>query len=254
MEFQTLLYEIDNDCATISLNRPERKNAISLELSMELGQAIENAAADKTVRFIVLTGSGTMFSSGADFSDPEKAITMIRQELDAASGTSTAMKLIECPKPVIAAVNGYALGHGAEYALMCDLIIAAEEAEFGFIGPIRGVTCPYAMIRLADEVGRAKAKELIMTCERIPAREALRIGLINQVVPLEDLMPAVGVMVDKIRRAGPLAVRFTKEAINRGLNGYEFSAGKFEEIIASKDAFEGAMAFLERRDPVWTIE
>ena len=99
MEFQTILYEIDNDCATITLNRPERKNAISLELSMELGRAVDNAVADKNVRFIVLTGSGAMFSSGADFSDPEKAITMIRQELDAASGTSTAIKLIECPKP-----------------------------------------------------------------------------------------------------------------------------------------------------------
>jgi enoyl-CoA hydratase len=254
MNFQTLLYEINNDCAKITLNRPERKNAISLELSMELGRAIDSAVADKNVRFIVLTGCGAVFSSGADFSDPEKAITMIRQELDAASGTSTAIKLIECPKPVIAAVNGHALGHGAEYALMCDIIIAAEEAEFGFIGPIRGVTCPYAMIRLADEVGRAKAKELIMTCERISAREALRIGLINQVVPLKDLMPAVDVMTDKIRKAGPLAVKFTKEAINRGLDGYEFSAAKFEEIITSNDAFEGAMAFLEKREPIWSSE
>jgi enoyl-CoA hydratase/carnithine racemase len=254
MDFQTILYEVNNDCANITLNRPERKNAISLELSMELGLAIDNAVADKNVRFVVLTGSGGMFSSGADFSDPEKAITMIRQELDSASGTSTAIKLIECPKPVIAAVNGYALGHGAEYALMCDLIIAAEEAEFGFIGPIRGVTCPYAMIRLADEVGRAKAKELIMTCERISAREALRIGLVNQVVPLEDLMSAVDIMKDKIRKAGPLAIKFSKEAINRGLDGYEFSAGKFEEIITSKDAFEGAMAFLEKREPNWSSE
>lgn len=254
MDFQTLLYEITGDYATITLNRPERKNAISLELSMELGRAIDLAVADGNVRFVVLTGGGGMFSSGADFSDPEKAITMIRQELDASSGTSTAIKLIECPKPVIAAVNGYALGHGAEYALMCDLIIAAEEAEFGFIGPIRGVTCPYAMIRLADEVGRAKAKELVMTCERISAREALRIGLVNQVVPLADLMTAVGAMMDKIRKAGPLAVRFTKEAINRGLGGYAFSAEKFEQIITSRDAFEGALAFLEKRKPVWTIE
>ncbi len=112
-----------------------------------------------------------------------------------------------------------------------------------------GVTCPYAMIRLADEVGRAKAKELVMTCERIPAREALRIGLVNKVVPLKDLMSAVDAMLDKMRKAAPLAVKFTKEAINRGLGGYEFSAGKFEEIITSKDAVEGAMAFLEKRDP-----
>lgn len=254
MDFQTLLYEVKEDYAVITLNRPERKNAISLELSEELGQAIDNAAADNGIRFIVLTGGGGMFSSGADFGDPVKAITMIRQELDAASGMSVAVKLIECPKPVIAAVNGHALGHGAELALMCDLIIATEEAEFGFIGPIRGVTCPYAMIRLADEVGRAKAKELIMTCERIPASEALRIGLINQVVPLHELMSAVEVMVSKMRKAALLAVRFSKEAINRGLGGYEFSAEKFEQIITSKDAVEGAMAFMEKREPEWSGE
>lgn len=254
MDFQTLLYEVKNDFSIITLNRPQRKNAISLELSMELGQAIDNAVADKNLRFIVLTGAGGIFSSGADFGDPVKAITMIRQELDAASGTSVAIRLIECPKPVIAAVNGHALGHGAELALMCDLIIAAEEAEFGFIGPIRGVTCPYAMIRLADEVGRAKAKELIMTCERISASEALRIGLVNQVVPLKDLMSAVDVMLDKMRKAAPLAVKFSKEAINRGLGGYDFSAEKFEEIITSKDAVEGAMAFMEKRDPKWSGE
>jgi enoyl-CoA hydratase len=254
MDFQTLLYEVKNDFSIITLNRPQRKNAISLELTMELGQALDDAVADKNIRFIVLTGAGGIFSSGADFGDPAKAITMIRQELDAASGTSVAVKLIQCPKPVIAAVNGYALGHGAELALMCDLIIAAEEAEFGFIGPIRGVTCPYAMIRLADEVGRAKTKELIMTCERIPAREALRIGLVNQVVPLKDLMSAVDIMMEKMRKAAPLAVKFTKEAVNRGLGGYEFSAGKFEEIITSKDAVEGAMAFMEKRDPEWSGE
>ncbi len=254
MDFQTILYEVKDDCSIIILNRPQRKNAISLELIEELGRAIDDALADSNVRFIVLSGGGGMFSSGADFGDPVKAITMIRQELDAASGTSVAVKLIECPKPVIAAVNGYALGHGAELALMCDMIIAAEEAEFGFIGPIRGVTCPYAMIRLADEVGRAKAKELVMTCERISASEALRIGLVNQVVPLQDLMSAVEVMLEKMRKAAPLAVRFTKEAINRGLGGYEFSAEKFEEIITSKDAVEGAMAFLEKREPKWCGE
>jgi enoyl-CoA hydratase len=254
MDFQTLLYEVKNDFSIITLNRPQRKNAISLELTMELGQALDNAIADINIRFIVLTGGGGVFSSGADFGDPAKAITMIRQELDVTSGTSVAIKLIECPKPVIAAVNGYALGHGAELALMCDLIIASEEADFGFIGPIRGVICPYAMIRLADELGRAKAKELIMTCERISASEALRIGLVNKVVPSKDLMSAVEAMTDKMRKAAPLAVKFTKEAINRGLGGYEFSAEKFEEIITSKDAVEGAMAFMEKRDPKWSGE
>ncbi|MBW2675285.1 MAG: hypothetical protein JRD89_18045, partial [Deltaproteobacteria bacterium] len=126
-----------------------------------------------------------------------------------------------------------------------------DRAEFGFIGPIRGVTCPYAMIRLAEEIGRAKAKELIMTCERIPASEALRIGLVNQVVSHDGLMEAVLDLARRLRRASPLAVRHTKEVINRGLGGYELSAAIFEEMLTSEDAIEGAMAFLEKRKPNW---
>ena len=251
MEFENLLYEKKEDTVILRLNRPQRKNAISLELSEELGKALDAAEGDKGVRFLVLTGSDDIFSSGADFSNPEKAVTMIRRELDAASGNSPMVKLINFPLPTIAAVNGYALGHGAEYAIMCDMIIASEKADFGFIGPIRGVTCPYAMIRLADEIGRAKAKELIMTCERIPAREALRIGLVSQVVPHENLLDAVFTLIAKLRKAGPRATRYTKEVINRHLGGYEVSARIFEEIITSSDALEGAMAFLEKREPHW---
>jgi len=251
MDFETILYEISGDIAVIRLDRPEKKNAISLGLSEELGKAVDLANRDDTIRFIVLTGAGDVFSSGADFSDPAQAVEMIRREFDTKSGESPVLKLINSPKPTIAAVNGYALGHGAEYALMCDIIITSDRAEFGFIGPIRGVTCPYAMIRLADEIGRARAKELIMTCERISAAEALRIGLVNQVVQHDGLMEAVLDMAARMRMAGPLAVRYTKEVINRGLGGYELSAGIFEEIIKSEDAIEGAMAFLEKRKPGW---
>lgn len=251
MGFSTLVYETREDVAIVRLNRPGKKNAISLELSGELGEAIDRANGDDAIRFIILTGMGDVFSSGADFSDPTQAIEMIRREFDTKSGESPVLKLINSPKPTIAAVNGYALGHGAEYALMCDMIIASDRAEFGFIGPVRGVTCPYAMIRLADEIGRAKAKELIMTCERISASEALRIGLVNQVAPHDGLMEAALDMAGKMRRAGPLAIRYTKEVINKGLDGYELSAAIFEEMLTSEDAIEGAMAFLEKREPSW---
>jgi len=253
MHFDNILYDVRDDVAFIQLHRPEKKNAISLELSEEMGRAVDLANGDEAVRFLVLTGTGTVFSSGADFSHPERAVEMIRREFDATSGESPVLKLIGSPKPTIAAVNGYALGHGAEYALMCDILIASDRAEFGFIGPIRGVTCPYAMLRLADEIGRAKAKELILTCERISASEALRIGLVNRVVPHEKLMDGVLEMVGKMRRAGPLATRYTKEIINRDLGGYELSAAIFEEILKSGDALEGAMAFLEKRDPQWCL-
>jgi len=251
MDFGAILYEISGDIAVIKLDRPEKKNAISLKLSEEVGKAIDLANADDSIRFIVLTGIGNVFSSGADFSDPLKAIEMIRREFDVKSGESPVLKLINSPKPTIAAVNGYALGHGAEYAVMCDIIIMSDRAEIGFIGPIRGVTCPYGMIRLADEIGRARAKELIMTCKRISAAEALRIGLVNQVVQHDGLMDAVIDMVARLRKASPLAIRYTKKVINRNLEGYELSADIFEEIIKSEDAIEGAMAFLEKREPDW---
>lgn len=249
--FKNILYEKRNGAAIIKFDRPEKKNAISLELTEELREALEDAESDSKVRVVVLTGVGDAFSSGADFSDPQKSIHMIREEFDVSSGKSTMLKLINLEKPTIAAVNGYALGHGAEYALMCDIIMASDKAEFGFIGPLRGVTCPYAMIHLADEVGRAKAKELIMTCDRISAEEALRIGLINKVVPHERLMDAVFEFLEKMKKASPLATKMTKEAINKGLGGYEYSLKKFEEIIGSKDAVEGAMAFIEKREPRW---
>ena len=250
MNFKNILYEKRNGVAIIKFNRPEKKNAISLELTEELRGALEDAESDSKVRVVVLTGVGDAFSSGADFSDPQKTIQMIREEF-VSSGKSTVTKLINLEKPTIAAVNGYALGHGAEYTLMCDITIASDKAVFGFIGPLRGVTCPYAMIRLADEVGRAKAKELIMTCERFSAEEALRIGLVNKVVPHEKLMDAVFEFSEKMKKASPLAIKMTKEAINRGLDGYEYSLEKFEEIIKSRDAMEGAMAFLEKREPKW---
>ena len=251
MNFKNILYEKRDGAAIIKFNRPEKKNAISFDLTEELREALEDAERDSEVRIVVLTGVGDAFSSGADFSDPQKSIKMIEQEFDVSSGKSTVLKLVNLEKPTIAAVNGYALGHGAEYALMCDIIIASDRAVFGFIGPRLGSICPYAMIRLADEVGRAKAKELIMTCDRISAEEALRIGLINRVVPHEKLMDAVFEFLEKMKRASPLAIKMTKEAVNRGLGGYEYSLKKFEEIIGSRDAVEGAMAFLEKREPKW---
>ena len=251
MNLQTLIYEVREDVAVVRLNRPEKKNAISFELSEEMGAVIDRANEDESIRFIILTGTGEAFSSGADFSNPSQTTEMIRREFDTKSGASPILKLINSPKPTIAAVNGYALGHGAEYALMCDIIIASDRAEFGFIGPIRGAVCPYAMIRLADEIGRARAKELIITCERISAAEAFRIGLVNKVVPHDGLIAAALDMAKKMRRAGPLAVRYTKEVINRGLGGYDLSAAVFEEMHASEDIVEGAMAFLEKRNPRW---
>lgn len=251
MSGKNILCDKKNGAAVIKFNRAEKKNALSLELMDELRGVLEEVENDDAVRAVVITGAGSAFSSGADLSDPQ-TFQMIEQQLDASSGKSTMIKLIELGKPTIAAVNGYALGHGLECALMCDIIIASDRAVFGFIGPLRGSVCPYAMIRLADEVGRAKAKELLFTCERISAAEALRIGLVNKVVPHEKLMDAVFELVEKMKSAAPLATKLTKEAINRGLGGYEESLKAFREVAAGGDIVEGAMAFLEKRLPKWS--
>jgi len=250
MYAKDILYEKKDSVAVMKFNRPEKKNALSLELIEDLRGALEKADSDDDVRVVVITGVGDSFSSGADLSDP-RTLNMIEQEFEVSSGRSTMIKLIDLEKPTIAAVNGHALGHGAEYALMCDIIIASDRAIFGFIGPRRGMTCPYAMIRLADEIGRAKAKELILTCDRISAEEALRIGLVNRVVPHEELMDVVFELALKIKRSAPLAVKLTKKAINRGLGGYEHSKMALEEAINGGDMIEGAMAFIERREPIW---
>jgi len=250
MNGKNILCEKRNNAAVIKFNRPEKKNALSLELMEELRGMLEDVENDDDVRAVVITGAGDVFSSGADLSDVQ-TVQMMEQQLDP-SGKSTMIKLINLEKPTIAAVNGYALGHGLECALMCDIIIASDKAVFGFIGPLRGSVCPYGMIRLADEVGRAKAKELLFTCDRISAEEALRIGLINKVVPHEKLMDSVFEFIERMKNSAPLATKLTKRAINRGLGGYEYSLEAFKEIVAGEDIIEGAVAFLEKRRPKWS--
>jgi enoyl-CoA hydratase len=252
MSSKTILCDKKDGTAIIQFNRPEKKNALSLELMNTLRDVLEEVENDEAVRTVILTGAGDIFSSGADLSDPH-SLQMIEQQMDASSGKSTLVKLVNLKKPTIAAVNGYALGHGLECALMCDLIIASDKAVFGFIGPLRGSVCPYAMLRLGEEVGRAKAKELLFTCDRISAEEALRIRLINKVVPHETLMEAAFELATRMKNAAPLATRLTKEGINRGLGGYEVSLKAFKEITGGEDIIEGAVAFLEKRPPKWSL-
>ncbi len=250
MSGQNILREKKGSTAIIRFNRAEKKNALSLDLMNELRDVLEEVEKDDAVRVVVLTGTGNTFSSGADLSDP-RTLQMIEQQLDVPSGNSTLMKLVELGKPTIAAVNGYALGHGMECALMCDIIIASDQAQMGFIGALRGSICPYAAIRLADEVGRARAKELLFTCDRISADEAFKIGLVNKVVPAEKLMETVLDLAARMKNAAPLAVKLTKELVNRGLGGYESSLRAFRKVVAGEEIMEGAIAFLEKRKPKW---
>jgi enoyl-CoA hydratase len=211
-------------------------------LLRELLEGFDSLDRDKTIRVVVLTGAGKAFCVGADVEDFEKGGL---EEMN----RSFIRRIVEMEKPVIAAVNGHALGGGAELALMCDLIIASEKATFGFLGPRIGAICGYAMIRLGEEIGRAKAKELLFTCEKISPAKALEYGIINKIVPSDDLLYACLEMADKIKSISPLSVKYTKRGINRGLDGYEFRDAAVDAMLRSEDFKEGLRAFSEKRAP-----
>jgi len=226
----------------LTLNRPEQMNAMDGGLLRELMKGFDALERDPAIRVVILTGAGKAFCAGADVEDFQ------RGGLDEMHG-GTIRKIVELEKPVIAAINGHALGGGAELALMCDLIIASEQATFGFLGPKIGAVCGYALIRLGREIGRARAKELLLTCDRISPAKALEFGLINRVVPHQDLMDACFEVATKIKSLSVLSVKYTKQGINRGLDGYEFRDTVVDAMLRTEDFQEGIAAFGENRIP-----
>lgn len=250
---KNLLLAKDGSIATITLNRPEVRNALDLVTWRELEQAIGEVAADEGVHVLIITGAGDeTFAAGADLNWLRD-----RSMLDTLEGYP--QRVLQCledlAKPTIAAVNGFALGGGCELALACDIRLASDRARLGQpevrlgILPAAGGTQ-----RLARLVGVAKAKELIFTGEIVDAAEAARIGLVNKVVAHGDLLDAAREMAGKIVRRGPLAVRLAKAAIQAGLH-YGPGAGILTEtlaqtvLFATQDRTEGISAFLEKRPP-----
>ena len=240
--------------AKITINRPEVMNALNVEVRKEIIAALDVAEKDDSVRVVVLTGAGEKaFSAGADI---KMFLTMTpytaKEYLKTSKGASS--KLENFPKPVIAAVNGYAIGGGLELAMSCDIIIAAENAKFGQgeinVGAIPGVGGTQRLPRL---VGVKKAKEMIYTGDLIDSSEALRLGLVNRVVPLQDLQKVVEELVDKIASKSPLILRLAKDALNSSVaglkEGLDYESTLFAFCFATGDQKEGAKAFLEKRKP-----
>ncbi len=247
-------FEEKDGVVWVRFNRPEALNAINEQFVREFREAVEHARNSRTARVMVVTGEGKAFCAGADikmFSETD--VFGARKVIEDLGALLEDLEDLDIP--VIAAINGYALGGGCEIAMACDIIIASEKARFGQpeinIGIIPGAGGTQRFARL---IGWKRAMELSLTGEHISAEEAYRLGLVNKVVPHEKLMDAVNELVEKIKSKSPYAVMLVKHAVNRGFkmnlrDGIIYERDLFTIAFASPDSKEGFSAFVEKRQP-----
>jgi enoyl-CoA hydratase len=252
MEFIIVTEQYQPGIALIQLNRPKELNALNRQLMEEVRDALQRLDKNEAVRVIIITGNEQAFAAGADIKQmaDKSAIDMLLIDQ-----FSTWDQIRKTKKPIIAAVSGFALGGGCEFAMTCDMIIASETAKFGQpeikIGVIPGAG---GTQRLTKAIGKAKAMELILTGRFISADEALRYGLINKVVPVEMYMHEAVTLAQEIAQMSPIAVQLGKEAVNRSFEthldeGLMFERKNFYMTFASADQKEGMQAFIEKRKP-----
>ncbi len=255
-KYKNIIYEKKGRLAYVTINRPERRNAIDGDTSRELFEAFNDFRNDDEVWLAVLTGSGDVaFSAGADLVAMAQAFAGGGMRMDVPFGGIT--RGFECWKPMIAAINGYCLAGGLELALSCDIRIAAEHATFGLPEPKRAII-PAAggTQRLPRAIPLAYAMEILLSGERFDAQWALRAGLVSRVVPLEQLMPTVEEVAGNILECGPLAVRAIKQSALEGRQlpleeGLGLEARLAGQVMRSQDAREGPTAFAQKRKPVY---
>ena len=250
--FQHLIYEVKDGIAYITVNRPKSLNALNIEVLDELYEAFTTVNQDPKVRVAILTGEGKAFVAGADISEMVSLSTLEGRAMMIKG--QNVMNLIEhIDKPVIGAINGFALGGGCELAMACDIRIASEKAKFGQpevnLGIIPGFGGTQRLPRL---VGKGMGKYLLMTAEMIDAQEAYRIGLVEKVVPEEELMGTAEKIAKTIMSKAPIAVRAVKLAVNTGIaldvkTGVAFEGEASVGPFSSEDRTEGMTAFLEKR-------
>ena len=251
MAFKTLIVETDDHVTVIRLNRPDALNALNSELLGELGHAVREAEQNDKVRAIILTGSEKAFAAGADVKEmSEKSfVDVFTSDMFAAETDS----VLRCRKPIIAAVAGYALGGGCELAMMCDFIIAADNAKFGQpeinLGVIAGLG---GTQRLTRFIGKSKSMDMHLTGRFMDAEEADRSGLVSRVVPAKKLMEEAMSAANKIAEKSAIATMAAKEAVNRAYEttlaeGLLFERRLFHSMFATEDQTEGMAAFLEKR-------
>ncbi len=253
--------EICGPVALITINRPERRNALSTPILNGLGDAIDEARYTPTVRAIVLTGSGRAFCAGMDLKDGARGGSFLDPEAEHTAVDNTKaiadlfMQIHGCPKPVIACMNGDAFAGGAGLAMACDLVIAADSARIGYPEVRRGLVAAIVMHDLVRLVGDRRARQLLLTGDPISAEEALRWGLVNRVVPLGDCLDVAIALGHTLAEAGPIAQATTKRQLDEASNrphDLRGSAAISAAVRVSDEAIEGIAAFLEKRAPRWT--
>lgn len=252
-----LLTEIRDGKGIITINRPKVLNALNKETYLLMKEALLAMTADPAVRVIVFTGAGEKaFCSGGDIADELALDTLASYEWSRLGHEIYAL-IEDCPKPTIAAINGYCLGGGFELVLACDMRICVEKAKLGAPESKLGVICGFGgNIRLPRLIGRGKAKELLMTGRMIDAAEAWRLGLVNQVVPNDDLMEAVDALCADLVNKSAVTLALIKRAVDYGTemdlkSAVQFDSALFTVAACTEDKTEGMTAFLEKRPPVF---
>lgn len=259
MDYENIIYEKRDRAAFIAFNRPKELNALNRKMVDEIGRALADAGSDNSVQALVITGRGKAFCAGVD-------LKFVKEECSSLADTEGLFRFINrtvrdpievLPKPVIAAVNGYALAGGFEIMLACDLVIASEKAiigdqhtNFGLVGPGGGTQ------RMPRMIGIRKAKEIIFTGKKLTAAEAERMGLVNRVVKDEELMNNVDALVSELTAKSPTALKIAKSLINQSFEMNPSTAAELEIMsalvnAASEDYAEGMRAFNEKREPVF---
>jgi len=252
MTYQNILSNTDNGINTITINRPDKLNALNKATFAELGDAVQAAFDNESIYGIIITGAGEKaFVAGADISE-FKGLSIEEGKQLSSTGHGIFNLIENGPKPTIAAVNGFALGGGCELAMACHIRVASDNALFGQpevnLGLIPGYGGTQRLIQL---IGKGKATELLMTAVMVKAEEALNLGLVNYVVPGPDLLPKCVTLLEKIHTKSPMAITETIKCINayfeEGVNGFETEINQFGNCVNTEDFKEGTAAFLEKR-------
>lgn len=260
---EAALYQVRNSIAVITLNRPAALNAVNSALATAVGKGLEAAAADPRVRVVVVTGTGRAFCAGADLKE-----LALQKPVDAVGHPEWGFAGIvrhRIDKPVIAAVNGYAMGGGTEIALACDLVVAADTAVFGLPEVKRGLLAAAGgVVRLQRQIPFKRAMEIALTGGPLDATTAQAWGLVNHVVPVDQVLDAAIALGEKVAANAPLSIAHTKRMVQRahlgasdwdsdwcGEDPWALNAEATEAVFSSADAIEGPTAFAEKRAPVW---